>query len=185
MGLLDFLRLPPAYPYVNRASVRNWLLNVERPDLDSLELLPPFTDPNYYSDSPSDDTDQTASQNYQPLPILPQSPDFVNPPSAMTKFDFSAFDVAYSQWENPYESAEATPPSYKTASNNPNNILFTEISSTPYTRSIGPVQLTTVKIPGINDDDDDESSSASEDEADERMEDSNLFFCFSQANISQ
>jgi hypothetical protein len=156
MGVLDFLRLPPAHPYVNRASVRTWLGNVEPPDLDQPELPLPFADPNYYDDDTSD-------QSPQSLPVLPQRPVIVNPPEAMTKYDYSSFNVSYSSWENPYGNVGAREPSYNTT----NNVLVTEISTTPYTRSLGPVQHTSPPAPEV--DEYLEPPSDSEDEDGERM----------------
>jgi hypothetical protein len=152
MGVLDFLRLP-AVPYVNKASVRNWLVNIEPPDEEEPALPPPFADPNYYDQEPPPEPSDLPSQEH----LVP-----VHPPEVMTQYDYSSFNVTYARWDNPYEKAVVDEPSY----NETGDILVTEIASTPYTRSLGPVQHASPNAPDI---DVYLDPSASEDEADDRM----------------
>jgi hypothetical protein len=153
MGVLDFLRLP-AVPYVNKASVRNWLLNIEPPDDEEPALLSHFADPNYYDQEPPPEPSDLPPQEY----LVP-----VHPPEVMTKYDYSSFNVTYARWDNPYEQAVVEEPSYNETTD---DILVTEIASTPFTRKLGPVQHASPNVPDI---DEYLDLSASEDEADDRM----------------
>ena len=125
MGVLDFLLLP-AIPYVNKAPIRNWLLSIEPPDVE--ELPAPFEDPNYYDQEPPPEPAHLPEQQR----LVP-----VHLPEVMTTFDYSSFNVTYARWEDPYGKAAVEEPSYN---NTADDILVTEIASTPYTSPRGPVQ---------------------------------------------
>jgi hypothetical protein len=153
MGVLDFLLLP-AIPYVNKAPIRNWLLNIEPPDVE--ELPPPFEDPNYYDQEPPPE-EPSLSDPPEQQRLVP-----VHLPEVMTQYDYSSFNIAYARWEDPWEKAVVDEPSYN---NTGDDILVTEIASTPYTSPRGPVQHASPPPPET----DVYLVSASEDEASDGM----------------
>jgi hypothetical protein len=135
MGVLDFLLLP-AIPYVNKAPIRNWLLNIEPPDVE--ELPPHFEDPNYYDQEPPPEPPADIPEEQRLVPV--------HLPEVMTTYDYSNYNVSYARWVDPYEKAVIEEPSYIDTS----DVLVTELESTPYTTNHGPVQHASPPTPDID-----------------------------------